>query len=129
MLKLSKTEIDVLQNAAPEIESLFGEMEIKRDEFVAEMDDLKRQISEAAKSAWEILDDAASAAEEYYDEKSEKWQDGDRGQAYDEWKNNLRLIADAIAEDVEAPEVTLPDMPDWVGEIRECDFAAFEYEG
>jgi len=43
-------------------------------------------------------------ASEYIDEKSEKWQDGEAGQKYAEWRDEIGTIVDALREANEAAE-------------------------
>lgn len=126
MQKLTKKDLETLWDVAPRIRELFDELETERELFTGKVQRLVEQIAEAKEEAREVMDDAALAAEEYYDNRSDNWRDGDKGQAYCEWKDRLREIADAIADDIEAPEVADIDVPHWVDDIAEPDFAEFE---
>lgn len=88
--------------------------------------ELVAAYEEAREEARGILEDAANEAESYYDEKSEKWQEGDRGSAYYEWVQTLRQLADGMAEELELPDTPEVDTPDWVDECSECNFSEFE---
>jgi len=124
--KLTPKEIERLRTAGSEIASVLEEIEELRVTTATEFERLLSELAEPKEAAREILDDAASAAEEYFDERSEKWQEGDAGQAYDEWKNRLRTLADDMAEDIEPPEIGDIERPSWVDDLGECDFAEFE---
>jgi hypothetical protein len=126
MLKLSPKHVHALMDASRDISAMFDDLEALRAKFEEDAQAILDQISEAKEAAREIMDDAASMADEYHDDKSEKWQEGDRGQAYGEWRDRLREIADALAEDVEGPEVTMPETPEWVNDLEDCDFSEFQ---
>ena len=50
-----------------------------------------------------------SEMENYYDERSEKWQEGDAGSAYSDWKDNYGNEFDAV--EIELPdELEMPDV-------------------
>ena len=127
MLKLTQNEVTRLQSASAAISELYEELDNTRQRFESEIAEIKSKIGEAKQDAWEVLDDAANQAESYYDERSEKWQEGDRGQAYSEWKDELRRLADECAEDDEDTEISVPDEPGFVGEIRDCEFSEFSF--
>ena len=59
--------------------------------------------------ASEMLDDWHSEADGYYDERSEKWQEGDSGVMYEEWKESFNVDVEHIY--VEPPdELDIPEM-------------------
>ena len=126
MKKLTRNEVERLQGAARDIVAIYDEMDQIRTHAESEFSRLIAELEDPKETARGILDDAAMSAEEYYDERSEKWLESDAGEVYGEWKDNLRRLADEIAEDVEPPEIADVEQPDWVGEIAECDFAEFE---
>jgi len=124
--KLTRNEVETLQTAAREIVSIYEEMDQVRTHAEEELARLVLELGEPMENARGVLEDAANLAEEYYDERSEKWQEGDTGSAYSEWKENLRRLADELGEDVEPPQIGEVEQPDWVGEITEVEFAEFE---
>ena len=126
MKKLTRNEVETLQTAAREIVSIYEEMDQVRTHAEEELARLVLELGEPMENARGVLEDAANLAEEYYDERSEKWQEGDTGSAYSEWKENLRRLADELGEDVEPPQIGEVEQPDWVGEITEVEFAEFE---
>jgi chromosome segregation ATPase len=124
---LNNKEQERLRTAGATLADLFAELEVEREAFTGTMARIMEKMAEARQEAWEVLDDAANSADEYYDERSEKWQEGDVGQAYDEWRNRIRSLADEAAEDVEPLDVAEIDIPGWVDELRQPeDFAEFE---
>jgi hypothetical protein len=52
-------------------------------------------------------DEIAQKMEDYYEERSEKWQDGDAGQAYTNW---MEAWTEVELEELE--QVELPDQPE-----------------
>lgn len=124
----AKSVVKMLESTSG-VAQLFDDLDAAVEEAREKINGIIAEINEAKDDAREILDDAAMEAESYWDERSEKWQEGDRGQAYDEWKNRLRELADAAAETVEDVEITPPERPGWVDEVGEADFSEFEYEG
>jgi hypothetical protein len=127
MKSLNKTERERLIRASTALDELFTELEVQREAFTGTMQRIIEQMDEHRQDAWEVLDDAATSAEDYYDERSDKWREGDTGQAYDEWKNRLRELADNAAESIEPLEVAELDRPAWSEEIGSPeDFAEFD---
>jgi hypothetical protein len=126
MQKLTRNEVDRLTGAARTISDVFDEIAAMRERYLTEFQNVLSELAEAQEEARGILDDAASAAEEYADERSEKWHESERGSAYNEWKENLRRLADEASEDIEPPEISELEAPEWVAECAACDFAEFE---
>ena len=50
--------------------------------------------NDATQAAQEWLKDRAAEIQAYIDERSEQWQDSDRGKAYGEWKETFDLSLD-----------------------------------
>lgn len=122
MNRLNRSTLDALASIASEVSQGFDELEALTTKYEEDALNLIAQIDERKAEAAEIMDGAANDAESYFDEKSEKWQEGERGEIYGEWRNRLREVADAIAEDIEAPEVQAPDRPDWIDNLADPDF-------
>jgi len=126
MQKLTKQELQTLAEVAPKLRDVFDEIEVERELFEGKRQRLIEAAAELKEQARALMDDAAMVAEEYHGDKSERWQQSERGEAYAEWANRLREIADAIGEEIEAPEIEPIDLPAWVSEIEEAEFAEFE---
>jgi uncharacterized protein YukE len=126
MKSISKNDRATVAKAADTIRDALAELEVERENFAATAQRLVEKITEAQGDAFGVLDDAAREAEDYFDQRSEKWQDGDTGSAYAEWRDRLRSAADAMNEslDLEIPEGW--DEPSWLSEIADVDdFAEF----
>ena len=54
--------------------------------------------------ALEVLDDAATNAMDYLEERSEKWQESDAGGEYQEWLEAIETARDALIEVTETPQ-------------------------
>lgn len=129
MLKFSKKEWETLETAAAAVRELYAELEVEREIFDGKRARLLEQIGEAKADAVEVLEDAASATEDYYDGKSETWQEGGRGGAYCEWKERLRQLADDANDSADLPELEEVELPSWVDEMVDPDLSVFEYDG
>lgn len=91
------------------------------DAILDQLAPLIAQINELRQEAAELMEDEANSAESYYDERSERWQEGERGEVFAEWRDTLRQLADALAEEVELPDIDL-EPPDWLSDITEQEF-------
>lgn len=125
MMKLTKADQAAIADKIGDIRQLLGEFNTAKQAAIQAMDDVVRAINEKREELHELLDGAAGSAEEYYDEKSEKWQEGDRGSAYSDWKDELRRIADEVESEIEAPELPDLDEPSWVDEVEGAEFVEF----
>lgn len=81
----------------------------QRDAVKAALDTYNEKVADLKG----VYEDIAGEARDYYDNRSEKWQEGDTGQAYQEWLDSLESpdLDDAeieIPEDLEFPE-SIPD--------------------
>lgn len=93
------------------------------DEVWKELGERIARINVLREEAAELMDAEASDAETYYEDKSEKWQEGPRGEAFQEWANTLRGVADNLGEEVEVPDA--PERPDWLSDIEQQEFEEF----
>lgn len=125
MNKIKPADLTELSGLASEVADLFDEA---RDILAKADDEAANKLEQADAKRQEARDkmaELASEAEAYYDERSEKWQESDTGQAYQEWKDRLTEIADEIGEDFEAASTDMPT-PSWVATLTNDgdDFAA-----
>ena len=90
--------------------------------FCNEAQDLFSKITEAhetatsARAAW--LRRRGRMTSKPMQERSERWQETERGQAYQTWAEALRELADKIV-DIETPEA--PDEQEWLSEDPQTD--------
>lgn len=79
-----------------------------------DMENLKHKAIEILEALKNKLDELADRAEEYYDDRSEKWQESDNGTFYSEWyeairekayeiENTLDEVTDIEFEDIQKP--------------------------
>jgi hypothetical protein len=73
--------------------------------FAQHVAPLFEQVNEQRTELQSVLDDLANAAEEHYEGRSDKWKEGDAGQAYESWKDELSSIRDDADTEIETPEM------------------------
>jgi hypothetical protein len=125
MNKIEREAQGDLADACSDIRAAMTTYEEIKAEFEAKVAEIVAEANAARDKAYGILDEAASDAESYYDERSEKWQEGDRGSAYSDWKDALRSLADQIEDEIEAPEIAELEEPGWLGELENQEFVEF----
>lgn len=108
----------VTKEEAERLEALADKLGNAREFLEDELDDLNRQIRESLdtinfkiagynellEEARGIIDDVHSQGESDFDDKSEKWQEGERGEATREWLESLESIRDDDLGDIEPIE-------------------------
>ena len=78
----------------------------------------------AIEDAQEFAQEIIGAQDDYYDNRSEKWQEGDRGQAYDEWRTEWDQSTEGLRDyEWEIPDPDLePPEPVEVEPVEVGDF-------
>jgi len=69
-----------------------------------DLDEAFTTYQDAMTDGRDLMEELANDADNYFDDKSEKWQEGEKGEAYGEWRDRLREIADEFDEP-ECPEI------------------------
>ena len=123
MNRITRDEVHELQGLADDIRSSLAEYEELRTQVATDIEKIVTELNEKRQRAWEIVDAAATEADGYFDERSEKWQEGDKGQRYAEWRDELQRVAGEIEEEIEAPELPEIEEPGWVGEIADTPWS------
>lgn len=100
MKRLNKKQAAQLTELTDAVETA----KIAVDEKVEELNDA---IVKLEGFRQEMRDDMES----YYEEKSERWQEGDNGQMYYDWMNAW----DQEVTEVESPDVEVPEYPEEPG--------------
>lgn len=80
----------------------------------------------AIEDSKEFAEEIIGAQDDYYDNRSEKWQEGDRGQAYDEWRTEW----DQSTEGFRDYEWAIPDPylePPELMEVEPIEVGGFEW--
>ena len=89
-----------LQNEAREVEAAFELLTPAIEAVNAAIASYNEVLNEVNG----IVEDIASEAESDFNDKSEKWQEGERGQAFSEWMGELQSFSLTEIDPVEAPE-------------------------
>ena len=106
--------VDAIRTAHDELETAITEynaaMEEEQDKVQGKLNALNEKIREASDWATGI----ASEMQSYYDEKSERWQEGENGENYLSWKEEYEgLSTDDVEidfpEDMEVPVCDVAD--------------------
>jgi hypothetical protein len=69
------------------------------------------ELRGAGQALAEALQEAHDDAQEYFDDRSENWQEGERGEAYQEWIDSLDALRDT-AEGIADIADELDDVPE-----------------
>lgn len=118
MKKLSKPDVAELNEIVEELNSAAEAVSTaieQANEKVGEANDAINEYNACLEKATEYRDRIVGQMEDFFSEKSEKWQEGDAGSAYDEWKSEWDNIDFAEVDQIE--EVKAPDM-DHSGELE-----------
>jgi hypothetical protein len=117
MKRIDQKVASSLVGLAVDIEALY----VKAEEALEIIKYIFKEIDDKRQEAAELMDGEAADAEQFYDDKSEKWQEGDRGSTFAEWRDQLRSVADDLSNDIEWPDLELA-RPDWASDILNQDF-------
>jgi hypothetical protein len=117
MQKLSKDQLASRDALAEELADLYGKLEVAVEIFNNTLSDAWDAVENARDTynaklfeANQWLEEVADAIQEYIDERGDKWQASEKGEAYDTWH---------AAFDITLEEIDLGE-PDWA-QLRESD--------
>jgi hypothetical protein len=115
--------VDAIRMANTDLQAAIEEYDKAVTAEQAKVKEALKAVNAKIQEAKEWAEGIASEMQEYYDEKSERWQEGDNGQQYSEWKDSyenfspddleiefpeeLEVVAADAADDLE----NLPDEP------------------
>lgn len=124
MKKLSKHDLaehtrlgGLLDTAKTELEAAVEEFNSSREAAWAKVEEAKSKLDSAIEEAKGWTEEKASAIDGYIGDRSDKWRDGDKGSAFDDWKQKFEDFDPDI--DLDQPdELDMPDL-DFVGEFQE----------
>ena len=133
MRRLSKQQLQAVYDASDACLETSTALDKAITDYNVAMEPLKGAV-ENALSAYNntvttlkgVYEEIASEAREYYDDRTEKWQEGEAGQAYSEWVNQLE------SPYIEEVEFDFPDeieLPDGVPDFSSPDFLPDEEPG
>jgi len=86
------------------------------------------RYNEMVQEAHGFIEDIISERENEFDDKSERWQEGDRGQAARSWIDSLQESLDELC-DLEPIVIELPDGADYPDHAAVMDDLPEEMEG
>lgn len=89
-----------IRDSAADLSASFDELISAIEKFNGEIDQHNELLNEVR--GWR--DDLVSEIDQFMSEKSEKWLDGDRGQAVSEWKDEIENLDLDDLEPIERPE-------------------------
>jgi chromosome segregation ATPase len=111
--KLSKAELERRSSLVQSLSDKKGQLEAEIEAYNSEVQELRGSVEEALDGYNTVLveakafcDDIASTRQSEYDEKSDKWQEGDRASAAADWISEW--------ENFEGDEIQL----DWPEELE-----------
>lgn len=96
-----------LQDAQEKVESAISDFNANINELWANLvSDSLDDYNKLVQQATEFVDETRSTMQSYYDERSEKWQEGDRGQDFQSW------LDEWDSTELEEIEMTMPEETD-----------------
>jgi len=115
MKSLSKNEVETKDELISDFNKkseIVRELHQEYLEAAAKLNDAITDLNETVADLENFRSDIFNQMEEYFDGKSEKWQEGDTGSAYrdwmDEWSNlSLDPMEMVNDEDIDIPDVSL----------------------
>jgi hypothetical protein len=116
--KLTKDESARRDKILGELQTERSKLEDAISVYNANVEDLKNpvvaaleQYNAVVEEARGFAEDVANQAEQDYDDKSDKWQEGDKGQAASGWKDEWEN-ADFQEFEIEFPDELPSDLPE-----------------
>lgn len=124
MLKLSKNEtktreqvLEAVRSAHEAVEAIWSEYTDMVDRVNGAIEALNSALADAETFRQSIADQMV----EYFDGKSENWQNSDKGSAYQDWTQQWQVEVEQV------DEIEVQEMPDIVG-LDDLEQAASELE-
>jgi len=108
-----------------QLRALTHHLEVRGDEVHSASLHYNEQVyayNELLERASNLRDEIVSDQETYYEERSERWQQGDKGEAHQEWSDewagaDLEAVEEIDEFEVEHPQ-TLSDLPHEPNEVQ-----------
>jgi|SRR5215467_830978 len=125
MTKLTKAQLTEKQDHETKLEETLDALTAAVTEYNDALEALwEEKIGPALEAYNEAVDaanqwrgDIASDMQNYYDERSEKWQEGDKGSAYSDWKDEWSEEFDQV--ELDKPDAVECDPTDYAVVLRE----------
>jgi chromosome segregation ATPase len=124
MLKLSKDQQKKIEDLRTRWTAAREQLDSEQDDANEKIGAIEAAVNEKIADLNALVEEANSLREEieadaqnYYDEKSEKWQEGERGSAYNDWISSWQdeveeietVSIDTVAKVEDVPETLLSD--------------------
>jgi hypothetical protein len=100
---------DKLADARLTLEAVFNAQSAVIEDAYAEINAALAPYNEIVEEARGFVEDIASEREGEWDDKSERWQESDRGQAARDWFEQWRSAAECEIETIDDLEPTVPE--------------------
>jgi hypothetical protein len=117
MKKLSAKDIkrrneisSTLQNRAKDLETAIIEFNKSVETSWREVEHALADYNSEVEEAEKFREDIYTEQQEYFEEKSENWQQGERGEEYSSWMESWRDAQFSTIEIDEPVELEIPDM-------------------
>jgi chromosome segregation ATPase len=106
--------IDQLDDDAEDIRKAIETYNNALTEHRDRIEAARTEYNERMDRLHEIYDELHGDAQSYYDERSEKWQQSDAGQSYEQWRDKLEATAQELValDEIEIPDLDEPDLFD-----------------
>lgn len=130
MFKFTKADREEVSALSDDLSDAHALLLAKQAEMGAQIAHLIESLNESREAYRGKVDDAARALQDKindhrdaYEDKSERWQEGDRGEAVREWIEKIEEMAtemeNVTIDDVEMPEIDEPE--DFSERINDID--------
>lgn len=121
MKQITKEQLAQISKMTDECEKRAAELNQAIDLFNDGLNKARADIegkldlySASAEKLRAFYGDLGSVAQDYYDERNEKWQESEEGVEYAEWIERLTEIIEIEEIDIDFPEgIEEPDLPDY----------------
>ena len=114
MKKLPVKTVNRLVEIAIAVDEIYDKMNEAHEKLLKRLEEMKEQANVLRDEAFQLLDNAACEASDYYDARSENWQESDTGRAYSDWKDRLASVRDELDSlpDIEPAVINRPEFLD-----------------
>ena len=119
------SHVQAINTAKEKLEEVILEYNSKMGAAWGPVQEALDKLNQAVAEANEFRDDICTQQQDYYDERSEKWQEGDAGSSYsswmEEWDSELEEVRMEPPEELEVPDCSealdqLEQLPEEVSE-------------
>lgn len=117
MKKLNSAQREKLESYQRDLESCKDRVDTAIGDFNLAINELWestvgediKEYNTFVREAQEFIEEMRDKMHSYYDERSESWQEGDKGDEYQEWMDIWDSDLDEIGDGFEAEETSSPD--------------------